>query len=394
MNFRPVFIAVLISFLTNFMMAQDDYQSEIRKNQSQLKKINSEINALKGKLSSTYLKESNVSKQLKLLDHQIALLSQKKGLLQKEYTLLQKKIDQNNASLKKTKARLKKLENLYAKRIVHAYKYGRASQLDYILKSESINQAFIRYKYFDLIAEHDERTIKSIVQQRNKVKNLQVNLKKSRNRKGKILAEKKEESLAYNDSKRKKQSLLKKIYWDAASFRKRLKEKEEEKSRLAGIIMALEHSRKNKQKQTSQESDIYLKFDDFKKAKGKLPWPVKGKIVSKYGKQRDPKTKTTIINTDIVIKSRLGTPVKSVFNGLAKMITYLPGYGNTIIVDHGKGYYTVYAHLDEIYIHKDDYIKTGQIIATVGDSGSLDGAKLQFGIYGGQKTYNPVKWLK
>ena len=63
-------------------------------------------------------------------------------------------------------------------------------------------------------------------------------------------------------------------------------------------------------------------------------------------------------------------------------------------MDHGKGYYSVYSHLDEIYVQKEDFVKTGDVLATVGDSGSFSGAKLQFGIYGSQESYNPESWLQ
>ena len=76
------------------------------------------------------------------------------------------------------------------------------------------------------------------------------------------------------------------------------------------------------------------------------------------------------------------------------MITYLGGYGNTLIVDHGNGYYTVYSHLAEIYVRKNEIIETNQIIAQVGDSGSLAGSKLHFEIYGGNQSFDPQKWLR
>ena len=76
------------------------------------------------------------------------------------------------------------------------------------------------------------------------------------------------------------------------------------------------------------------------------------------------------------------------------MITYMGGYGNTIIIDHGNGYYTVYSHLGEIYVSRNDVIQTNQIIAQVGESGSLAGSKLHFEIYGGNQSYDPQAWLR
>jgi murein DD-endopeptidase MepM/ murein hydrolase activator NlpD len=76
------------------------------------------------------------------------------------------------------------------------------------------------------------------------------------------------------------------------------------------------------------------------------------------------------------------------------MITYLSGFGNTIIIDHGEGYYSVYSHLDDIFVEKDDLVTTGKVIATVGDSGSLEGSKLHFALFSNQKTENPTTWLR
>ena len=76
------------------------------------------------------------------------------------------------------------------------------------------------------------------------------------------------------------------------------------------------------------------------------------------------------------------------------MITYLSGFGNTIILNHGDGYYSVYSHLDEVLVESDDLIGTGEVIGLVGDSGSLEGTKLHFALFADQRTENPQKWLR
>ena len=76
------------------------------------------------------------------------------------------------------------------------------------------------------------------------------------------------------------------------------------------------------------------------------------------------------------------------------MITYLSGFGNTVILDHGGGYYSVYSHLEEILVELDILIETGEVIGLAGDSGSLEGTKLHFALFSDQKTENPQKWLR
>lgn len=75
-------------------------------------------------------------------------------------------------------------------------------------------------------------------------------------------------------------------------------------------------------------------------------------------------------------------------------ITYIRGYGNTIIIDHGGGYYTVYTHIMDVEVDEGGYVQALDTIARVGDSGSLDGAKLHFEIWGNKQKLNPELWLR
>jgi septal ring factor EnvC (AmiA/AmiB activator) len=137
-----------------------------------------------------------------------------------------------------------------------------------------------------------------------------------------------------------------------------------------------------------------LNLKDIRKNKGKLPWPVKGKLLHKYGKQKDRRLNTTINNTGIDIQAKAGTEVRAVFIGVVSEVTYLSGFGNTVILDHGNGYYTVYAHLEEFFVEPDMVLDAGEVLGLVGDSGSLEGAKLHFAIFANQTTVNPKAWLR
>ncbi len=90
----------------------------------------------------------------------------------------------------------------------------------------------------------------------------------------------------------------------------------------------------------------------------------------------------------------MGTNVRAIFTGIVSMITYLSGFGNTIIVDHGDGYYSVYSHLEDVLVEVDQLVEMGNIIGSVGDSGSLEGAKLHFALFSNQQTENPQTWLR
>jgi septal ring factor EnvC (AmiA/AmiB activator) len=393
-NKLKYFYIVSLLLLPILTIAQNGIEKSYSRNEQAINRLRKEINDLKHKLSDMHKKESNIAKQISLIDHEMALVSRSKGLLEQQNKLLTVKIEQINTNLNSTKKRLVNLKKLYADRLVYMYKYGHIKNIELILSSSSFNQAFVRYNYLKIIAEQDERTIRSIKRKKRRVEILHKKLLEEKKRKDINLKEKLAKEKKYRNSKLQKSKLIKKIKWSESLFQKQISQKENEQQKIKEILLSLERTRHRKNRTTVDNTPVHFNFSDFGKAKGKLPWPVKGKVVSKYGKYRDPKFKTYVKNTGIEIKSALGSPVKTVFSGVVRMITYMPVYGNTVIVDHGKGYYTLYSHLDEIYVHKDEGISTGQIIATVGDSGSLKGSKLNFEIYGNQKTFNPQNWLR
>ena len=122
--------------------------------------------------------------------------------------------------------------------------------------------------------------------------------------------------------------------------------------------------------------------------------PVKGKIISLYGAYKNRKYHITNFRSGIEIKADRGTPVRSIFGGRVIYAGWFKGYGNMIIIDHGANFYSVYAHLEELFASKGDMVNSGQVIATVGDSGSLTGPRLYFEIRHHGKPENPLQWIK
>jgi septal ring factor EnvC (AmiA/AmiB activator) len=132
----------------------------------------------------------------------------------------------------------------------------------------------------------------------------------------------------------------------------------------------------------------------FSAHKGLLIMPVNGKIINLYGEYKNPKYSITNFRSGIDIKADQGEPIRSVFKGKVIYSEWFKGYGNMIIIDHGNSYYTVYAHLEETFKSKGDAVDAEEVIATLGDTGSMTGAKLYFEVRHHGKPMNPLKWLK
>ena len=132
----------------------------------------------------------------------------------------------------------------------------------------------------------------------------------------------------------------------------------------------------------------------FTALKGLLMMPVKGKIVSFFGQYKDLKFNVTHFQSGINIKADRGEPIRAVYSGQTLFSSWFKGFGNMIIIDHGEHYYSVYAHLEEQFKSKGDPVEAGEVIATVGDTGSLTGAGLHFEIRYHGKPTNPLGWIK
>jgi len=252
----------------------------------------------------------------------------------------------------------------------------------------------VRYKYLKYFSEQESKLIDNIKTEISQIEEINKELNTTFVQQKNTIRVKEKEEQKYIVNLDKKNELVKKLKWNKNNLDNQLKEEERNYKKLNSIIVALEKKRKERERAKKTPPSYALNLKNFSKAKGKLYWPVQGKVISKYGKQKNPVLKTYIKNTGIDIKAKSGDEAKAVFNGLVSMITYLSGYGNTVIVDHGEGFYSVYSHLSDILVEEDQYIKAGDTIGLVGESGSLDGAKLHFEIYAYEKTVDPIKWLR
>ena len=389
---------IIISFifcLSCRLYAQgSDINRQLQGNQIQLDRVKNEIEQLRKDITKTSIQTSSTLEQIKVLDHEIALLNHSKKLLEKENSLLGERINLTRDQLEISRRKLKSLKDQYVARVVHLYKYGKIQNIELLLGAASIDQMLIRYKYLKFFNDQEKLVLKNINMRIEEIERLERELSLDYQKQRLSLQMKQEQQHKYLARKKEKNQLVSKLKINSQNLSIQLKTAEKEYQKLYQLIVSLERKRKNRLESGETSIDYTLNLKDFKKNKGKLPWPVKGTVIHRFGKQRNQALKTTINYTGIDIKAKTGSEVRAVFVGIVSMITYLSGYGNTIILDHGDGYYTVYSHLDEFFVEPDAFIEAGQVIGLVGDSGSLEGSKLHFAVFANQQTENPQNWLR
>lgn len=131
----------------------------------------------------------------------------------------------------------------------------------------------------------------------------------------------------------------------------------------------------------------------FAAQKGRLPWPAEGRVEVGFGKKVDPRSEVVLVSQGIDLRAGQSEPVRAVFDGRVVFAGILDGYGRTLIVAHGDGFHSLYAHLERMEVEQGSPVKPFQVIGLVGDSGSFKGAYLHFQLRHRGQPVDPMKWL-
>ena len=133
---------------------------------------------------------------------------------------------------------------------------------------------------------------------------------------------------------------------------------------------------------------------EFSSNKGKLPWPVNGSVVAKFGRQTHPVFKNLELpaNNGLDITAPKGSQVKAVFNGTVKQVFVMPGYNQCVLVQHGKSYFTFYCKLGSVSVQAGDKVTTGQVLGTIETQSGNN--QIHFELWKDSKPQNPEGWLR
>lgn len=131
----------------------------------------------------------------------------------------------------------------------------------------------------------------------------------------------------------------------------------------------------------------------FSSRRGTLPLPTQGEISGAFGSKTNASSRPILYNGGIIIGAPKGQPIQAIHEGAVVFADWFKEYGKVMIVDHGEHYYSLMAHTDQFFKKVGDMVRDGETIATVGDTGSLDGPKLYFEIRHHGKPVDPTEWL-
>ena len=373
---------------------QRDYNNELRYQNKAINALKNEIEQLRSKIKKTESRERSTARRISSLDEEIALTSRLVQSLKREEKKTRSRITRLKEDLLKNENELEILRVRYEQRVVNSYLKGRITDLERVFSSTTWRQAMYRTHYLKIISDIEKKMTKQIEKLLIGISQQKLELEAAL-RENLILKRDKEKQMSsYRNMRINREQELSRIRFDKKAMALYVNEKEAGLKQLENIIKKiLEDRARFEREERIRQQQQALKTKSFSALKGRLPWPANGRIIAKFGRQWNPKLKTTTENPGIDIKGQPGSAIRAIIGGVVTTITYIRGYGTTIIIDHGGGFYTVYSHVTNIQINVDSEVRNGDVIAYMGDSGSINGSKLHFEIWGKGQKLNPELWL-
>lgn len=355
--------------------------------EDELEQIEQERKKTQQRIEEIKKQEQQYIKQVESVENELLSALSELEDLNNRLAEVKSEIDKTTIELVLKEQELKKIEEelgekieLLNSRVVSIYKNGNINILEMLLRSKSFMEFVSQLKFMNLIAQQDAEIVQSIKDKRNatlSVKKTMVNLREKQ-----------------NEQKERVEKLV--------------AQAEEKKAEIEGIYTEkknlLSHTTANKNALIKMEKELAAKEAEIKRIlesyrygsapSGKLAWPVAGKIISGFGYRIHPIFGYRRFHSGVDLAAPYGTPVKAADGGQVIQTAYVGGYGYAIIIYHGGGYATWYAHLSGFNVSTGQFVQRGQVIGFVGSTGWTTGPHLHFEVRINGEPQNPLNYLQ
>ncbi|MEE9495738.1 MAG: peptidoglycan DD-metalloendopeptidase family protein, partial [Desulfobacterales bacterium] len=367
---------------------QENRQTQIDTYKKRQKNLRLEIEKGRQEVKTFTRQESDIIKRLNRVEQALNKSRKRAAALRKEIKILDAKISEASKASDELKQRIRVNEEYVAKRLVAMYKMNWLGKFHLLASAESMHEFIQRQAALEHILAYDEKIRRELVENQAALKKMLVGLETHKTRKKTRAGDYKEQIKLTSRERSTRKRLLADIRSQKALELAAIDALTQAANDLDGKIKSLNSD------MDAADAEKNIAPLAFSAHKGLLIMPVKGRIISLFGPYKNRKYNITNFRSGIAIKAEKGEPIRSIFQGKVLYSSWFKGYGNMIIIDHGNNYYTIYAHLEETFKSKGDAVETREVIATVGDTGSMEGAKLYFEVRHHGKPENPLEWLK
>lgn len=345
----------------------DDLKRSITSLEKRLLARGKEKNSLQSELKKVEIEASKISRNLRNLRKKISDLTLKLADLSNQETELQKRIAMQSGAI--------------VDQISAAYRLGNEEPIKLLLNQEDPQKIARVFKYYGYFLEARSEKIKDYMADVETLSDVIDRISRQKLALTKSRAELESGQQKLRGRVKQRSGTLSKLTASLRTDKKKLGDLQKERGELEEILSAVEEA----------VADMALpkNYQPFVSRKGKLKWPLKGRVAHSFGSPRSGELRWE----GWLISADAGTAVTAVHNGRVVFSNYLRGFGLLIILDHGDGYMTLYAHNQELLKDTGDWVQSGEIVARAGNTGGLSKPALYFEIRNQGKPADPKPWL-
>ncbi len=395
-------LALLLSLLPAVpgpLVAQEgEILREIRDSQRRLEEIREERIRLQREMESLRSRARNLTGELRNIERQLSASRSVLAEVDLQHELVSRRVEETTADLVRTRERLQEARAILARRLRDIYKRGALHSVQVLLAADSFAELLSRYRYLQMIAAHDRALVERVSELEAALEAQSRDLQESLSELGRLRQSKLSEVAELRNVESEHQRTLRSFRSRERQTRTRLDQLAEDEERLTGLIDELEQRRIELERRRAVAGRSGEESTLGTGAMGSLPWPVDGTLVYRFG--RDQRPNGTVLRWNgIGIGAPTGTPVRAVRSGRVVMAGPFEGYGPTVVLSHGGGFYTLYLYLEEVGVVEGREVEAGQVVGTVGGADTPEGPHIEFQVRApvagsSPQAMDPLRWLR
>lgn len=389
---RALLLAFALAAVAPAAAAQvPNLESRIRDSRRRLEEIRTERRELRRALEGLEARAHTLAAELENLGKQIDITYDVLRELELQVAATEEAVRATTGDLLQTQDLLVLRRAILERRVRDIYKRGPLADIQVLLAAESFGDLIHRYKYLYLIAVHDRMLIREVTELERRLIDQERKLRNHLEEIQHLRQDKLGELRSLEALQRERERRLLGTQRERRLTAGRLEAVERDEAELAGLLERLERERREAERRAAVPPAGGALTT---RSLGSLDWPVEGTILYPFGRQ-EVASGAIIRRNGIGIQAPAGTPVRAVEAGQVVFSEPYVGYGPTVIVSHGGGYYSLYLYLDSIAVSKGQRVQKGHVVGTVGGDGSPEGEHIEFQIRepGGQAV-DPLRWLR
>lgn len=369
----------------------------------ELKGVKQEIKAKKKLISKTRKVEAVVSTELQEINRNLVQKETDLGRLDQDLRSVETSLGRTGREIERVTDEANKKKQEIERRLVSLYKAGELGAVRMFFSAESFPQMAENIRYMRSILGNDKIIFAEYNEKISELSRLKTDLERDVIKKERIKGGIELKKREIEQEKSKKAAYLVKVRQDRKSYEASLKELQANAARLQAMMDRLEALSRRKLSSRHEKPGSKLKplpelppvpDRGFASQKGRMSLPVRGEIVETYGKHKHPEFNSYTFSKGLSISAGAGSEIKSIYEGSVIFADYFKGFGNMVIVDHGGGYFSLYAHAAKILKRVGAGVARNEAVATVGDTDSIKGPMLYFEIRHQGKPVDPAGWVR